>query len=381
MLAYVSLFLFGLSDNLRGPLLTDILRDFSLSNTRGSLFFSLASLISMLGAFAAPKIIEKRGHLTSLWIFMLMMSLAFIGFALSPDFDWILVFAVLFGISLGGLTVTQNLLVLQGTDEAHRARALGGLQSCYGLSSLLAPGVVILVASLGFNWRINFFVPATLSMISVFAIIWLNRGTPQKPMMVENENSAVAKKALGFPEIYWAVLLALYVALELMVGTRVTHLLREAHGFDLNSANIWTSMFFVGLFAGRVAYAVKPLPIRLSYQLAAALFLGMGLLIMGLIHRPEWIPLSGFAFSIFYPVWMTTLAKAFPDSFQRVASLGIALTGVSVVFMHTVIGGLTDLLGLMTAYWAVPILAFFGGIWVLAFAPLFRERMGVERMP
>ena len=157
--------------------------------------------------------------------------------------------------------------------------------------------------------------------------------------------------------------------------------MREAFAFDLAAANLWTSIFFVGLFVGRFAYTVKPLPLKLSHQLALSMFLGAGMMALGLLHRPEWISLSGFALSIFYPVWMTTLAKVFPDSFQRVASLGIALTGVSVVFMHTVIGGLTDLVGLVPAYAAVPILSFVCGMMVVGFKPLFRERLGDARMP
>ncbi len=381
VLAYISIFLFGLSDNLRGPLFADILREFSLSNSRGSLFFSLSSFVSMAGAFAAPRIIAKWGHLTSLWIFMLFMSLSFIGYALSPSFEWILFCAVFFGVSVGGLGVTQNLLVLQGSDQKHRGRAQGGLHSTYGLSSLIAPGVVILIAFLGFGWRINFYVPAVLSLLTVFAILFMSRKAAAAPSIEEHEESARAKKSLGFPEVYWAILLCAYVALELMVSTRVTLLLREAFAFDLASANLWTSIFFVGLFVGRFAYTVKPLPLKLSHQLALSMFLGAGMMALGLLHRPEWISLSGFALSIFYPVWMTTLAKVFPDSFQRVASLGIALTGVSVVFMHTVIGGLTDLVGLVPAYAAVPILSFVCGMMVVGFKPLFRERLGDARMP
>lgn len=381
ILAYVSLFLFGLSDNLRGPLFADLLREFSLSNSQGSLFFSVSSLISMLGALVAPKLIERRGHLTSLWIFMALMSLAFVGYALSPSFAWILFCAVFFGIAVGGLGVTQNLLVLQGADEARRGRAQGGLHAAYGLSSLLAPGIVIATALLGFGWKINFLVPASLSFLLVIAIWFLQRRTPARPTLEEHESSARARRSMGFPEVYWAILLSLYVALELMVSTRVTLLFREGYGFDVGAANVWTSVFFVGLFVGRVAYTVKPLPVALGRQLAVSLFLGATMLALGLWHRPEWIPLAGFALSIFYPVWMTTLARIFPDSFQRVASMGIALTGVSVVFMHTVIGALTDKFGLISAYTAVPILSAIGGLMVIGFAPLFRPRLGAGRMP
>lgn len=382
LLAYVSLFLFGLSDNLRGPLFADLLREFSLSNSRGSLFFSVSSLVSMAGALVAPRIIARRGHLTSLWIFMLLMSLAFIGYALSPGFGWILFCAVFFGISVGGLGVTQNLLVLQGASDANRGRAQGGLHAAYGLSSLLAPGIVIAVAALELGWRVNFYVPAVLSL-AVVGAVWVLQGRAgaARPTLEEHEESAAARRALGLPEIYWAILLAAYVALELMISTRVTLLLREAFAFELNAANLWTSVFFVGLFVGRVAYTVKPLPLGLGKQLALAMFLGAAMLALGLLHRPEWIPLAGFALSIFYPVWMTTLARVFPDSFQRVASLGIALTGVSVVFMHTVIGGFTDAFGLVPAYAAVPALAVVAGLMVVGFRPLFRERLGEARMP
>ncbi len=382
VLAYLSIFIFGISDNLRGPLFADLLHEFSLSNSRGSLFFSVSSLISIVGALIAPKIIQTHGHLTSLWVFMLMMGLAFIGYSQAGSFEFVLFCAVIFGVAVGGLMVTQNLLVLQASDDAHRSRAQGGLHSTYGLSSLLAPGIVIVVAWTGLEWKTNFLIPGLLSLILVGVIALFSLREKAKVVgSKENENSAAAMASLGPPEFFWAILLSLYVALELMVSTRFTLLLREGFAFELASASLWTSMFFVGLFVGRLAYTLKPLPFRLSAQMALSLGLGAGMLALGILHRPEWIALSGFALSIFYPVWMTSIAKTFPDSFQRVASLGIGLTGVSVVLMHTVIAALTDQLGLRLAYWAVPILAAVTTLMVLLFPSLYRQRLGAARMP
>lgn len=366
---------------MRGPLFADFLNEFSVNNSKGSLFFSLSSLVSLLGAMLAPMLIRRFGHLFSLWVFMAVMGIAFLGFSQGFNFEWMLFCGALFGIALGGLGVTQNLLVLQGSDESHRARAQSGLHSCYGASSLLAPGVVYAVSVLGLNWKTSFLIPAALSLLLVLVMTVFFRKFNEKPAISANQSHHQVRRPWQKAEIFWALLLSVYVALELMVSTRISHLLREGFGFDLAQTSLWTSVFFVGLFSGRVLYTIRPLQASLGLQLKLAMGLACVFLVLGLVHRPEWIALSGFPMAIFYPVWMTSLTRVFPDSLQRVASLGIGLTGVTVVFLHTVIGYFSDHNGLVTAYWVVPAVAGFATLMIVAFRPLFQAQLGFARMP
>ena len=44
LISFASLFVFGISDNIRGPLFPEILKEFNISDSMGSLMFALSSL-------------------------------------------------------------------------------------------------------------------------------------------------------------------------------------------------------------------------------------------------------------------------------------------------------------------------------------------------
>lgn len=395
-LAYLSLFIFGLSDNLRGPLFPDFLKEFGVSHIQGSLFFSTSSLISMLGALLAPRMIRRWGHVRTLLVFLGLSGVAFFGYGLALSFLWMIFCAAMFGVSVGGLGVTQNLLVLQGSDEAHRRQAQSGLHSCYGASSLLAPWIVTGLAALGFRWNTSFFVPVVLILVMILGVFvirgrWKNegQGMASEPVLAgdlnafEVQSPEAAPETLNGPisqawtaaEIYWAILLAVYVAIEIMVSSRMSLLLREGFGRSLEDGNLWTSIFFVGLFAGRLVSTFVSLPGRLSHWMKGSMLMAAVLMLLGLWVRPEWLALSGLMLSIFYPLWMTAISQVFPATFHRVASVGVGLTGVSVVLMHTLLGGLSDQVGLVSAMYAVPVLTGIGFLMVVFFPMIFARRL------
>ena len=95
--ACMSMFVLGLSDNIRGPLFPELLTYFNLTNSQGSLSFAFASTAAFfgnaLGAYSLKRIHLDR--LLALAVFLMGCGLFAMGMA--PTFRVYLVGAIIFG--------------------------------------------------------------------------------------------------------------------------------------------------------------------------------------------------------------------------------------------------------------------------------------------
>lgn len=368
--AYLNLFIAGLSENIRGPIFPDFLQQFSLTHSQGAWFFSVASFSMMAGAYLASILIEKRGVMFSLFIFTLSLIIGLSGFIFALGFVWMLVFAVFFGLALGGAGVTQNITVLEGSRSEILARVQSGLQSCYGASSLLAPGLVMLVTFWGGSWNQSFIPPLILAVGLIIALWIFNPDIWHQQALAKSEQVIEPQERGRFFEFYWGFILALYISIEILVSSRLALLLRHNHGHSPESGSFWTSVFFTGLFVGRLILSFYQIPLRPRHQLLLFCSAALVLFVLGLAWDPLFLAFIGLALSGFYPVWMTSLSELFPRRMAKVAAIGVGLSGITVVLMHTAVGQVSDQWGLSVGYALGPLLTGICALLIL-FSPAF----------
>src|SRR5262249_54553582 len=105
--AYISLFILGLMDNSRGPFYPDILSDFGVNVTKGSLFFATTSMFSFIGSLAGHRWVRGGSSFKLLVASMMGFSLGFVAIALSPTWPVLCVACAVFGLAFGGLNLSQ----------------------------------------------------------------------------------------------------------------------------------------------------------------------------------------------------------------------------------------------------------------------------------
>src|ERR1700754_1327637 len=106
--AYLSLFILGLMDNTRGPFYPDVLSDFGVDLTKGSLFFALSSLCAFVGSLAGHRWVRGGSSFGLLLGSMMGFSLGFVAIALAPTWPWMCIACAFFGLAFGGLNLSQN---------------------------------------------------------------------------------------------------------------------------------------------------------------------------------------------------------------------------------------------------------------------------------
>ncbi len=363
VISYCSLFLLGLLDNIRGPLFPEMIQEFGLSHGHGSWFFALASFFGMVGGFVS--------HYAMKWVpvyLMFVVSFVCLGtgsllISQASQFEVVLSGAFFFGWAFGFLAVVQNLWVSQSTLPQHRSRYLTFLHTMYGLASFVAP----YLALVGSNWRTPFFVVMFLSYAFALSVFFFKLPNITNRTISSDDGSndptAPPDQNGGHSMWYMGILFAGYIAIELLVGSRMPTLLREAFEMSKSSASEYLSTFFLGLLGGRLLYLFYPIHnfyfVPISFFLSAASMLG------GLYIHPWLLPLTGLFFGPIYPLLMSKTAELFPHHTGHAMSICIGMSSFLVVCMHLGVGILSDTIGIKSTFLLVPFVGAISGFMYL----------------
>lgn len=373
LLSYITLFVLGLCDNIRGPVYPEILRQFSLNHTVGSVFFTMTSIMTCISGFFAQYLVRRYGELATLRASLIFMLISQIGVYGSSHFYWILVFAFFLGVSFGIMGVAQNTLVIRSSPPGQVQKWQSGLHSMYGAASFLAPLLISFLFWKNLNWRLGFAVSAGFTLLIFVLSYIIKSGLP-----LEVHNPSTHQEGQNRKEIFVACILSLYVAFELMVSTRLAVFVQTLYGFDGTAASFLTSGFFVFMFAGRLLFIFWRPSLSVPTQLSLSLVASVILTVIGLWGNPWILSLVGLAMAPAYPLAMTWAGELFPGSVARVTSYAIAISGIFVVIMHSMVGLLADHVGLQLALLVGPVMGLLA-VFLIPIAKLSLAKMQAAR--
>ena len=349
-LSFATLFAYGLVDNSRGPIFPELLKEFSLSDAEGALFFSVASLTALLSNASGAWWLIKWGTRTSLRAYCLLWSLGLFMIAEAKGFELILIGAGVFGFSLGGIGLLVNVMTSHSAPIQIRRQLMSGLHCMYGLSSLLAPLLVTAFYSAGLLWRQVFQVLAALPILILIAT-WSRR----LPRDTQHSDHKTVNGPRPWRQALWfAGALCPYVLAEIMVSTRLVLWARRDLGYSAADANDLLSVFFLMLFTGRLFFAIVKVPLSHSRLQWVAIGLTFALFVLGLTGLPLALAATGLTMSCYYPVGMTRLGDEMGASAGFGMALVLTVQSLTLFVMHAALGQLSDHVGLTKALWAGP---------------------------
>lgn len=351
LLSYLSLFVFGITDNIRGPLFLDILNDFKVTDSEGSWMFALGSISGFFASRFSRFLLYRINRKLILQMASLLMTCSLMGLALSPSFMVFLVFSFFFGISSGVIGLIPNILVPLGSPESKKQQLLSGLHAMYGVASLIAP---LLVAGMNHyfqNWRYIFGAIA----LAPFSLFLYSLHSSHKGHHLEPEKRTPVIKGLNFihskPQIYLALMLSFAVSAEVMMSSRLALFMRRVWGFDLEQSSLYVTYFFIALLLSRLLFTALKLRLALTTQLAISLITTASMITCGLMIHPFFLVLAGFCISPFFPLTISLISNEFPEDLDSAVSMIMAVDSFMLAFMHLFIGKMTDLYGINIAFY------------------------------
>ncbi len=342
LLAYTSLLMQGLLDNVRGPFFPEILSDMHLSGTVGSLFFATTSLLSFVGSWSSHFFITRHSSLFLMALASVMVACGFAGVALTQEFYFWLGACGVLGWAFGALNLSQNLMVFEAGSAQTRRRLFSGLHSMYGLAALLAPFVASLVRWLGFNWRQGFLLLALFPLVLALVSVAFKPERMQRMAKIPVLSRHEWLKCLAF-----AGLMSGYLWGEISVSTRLVLWLRDELGYSPDMANLYLGGFFLTLLAGRIFFSFVHFA-ALGNWFILWLSAGVSALcyFLALEFSPVWIVISGFTMAPFFPLGMDQVAKMFQQKSAQAMGFILGFGSLSVVALHLLLGYCSDEFGL-----------------------------------
>jgi fucose permease len=248
-------------------------------------------------------------------------------------------------------------LVLLGIHGRESGRAISEANLMSYLGALLAPMAVWLFTNT-VGWRAVAGIGWVVLMISMATLRGAN--LPSNP-----QGAAQPRSQLG--RVYWTywLLLTISVGVEFCFGVWSASFLERIGGFVREHAVIGSSLFPLGVLAGRIfgTLAIRRLGAwRLAFVSLCAAFCGF---FVFWLSGPAWLTLvglgvSGVGVANLYATSLTLALSAEPDEAAQAAARTSMASGSAIILTPLILGALADSVGLFAGYAIVPILVLMG---------------------
>ena len=358
---FLAFFVFGFIDNLKGPLLPELLRsgDFSYSQGGTILFASYVGFIlSTLATGVLSDVISNRSVLR---LAAISLCVGCIGFGTVTSYPALILFMGISGFGLGAIELGANGLMIELHDKS-RGRYLNLLATFHGCGSLLVPLYVAWMLSRGNSWQ-WIYGSTVLLAAPLLALFWTcgrnsaPQPTSQRPTVAEAKpgwdwrSFFVALSRSGFtPRMrYYYLIIATYVAIELSVAAWMMEYLQQDRGMSVSVSSLYLSGFFVLLMLGRLlgSFVVDLfVPLRIVFLAIAASAACLAIAIFGPSYCSPFFPLSAFFMSIVFPTVTASVTRELTGSTGTILGLLFACGGAGGALGPWTVGLLSDAVGL-----------------------------------
>jgi fucose permease len=257
VVAHAGFALVGISASGGGVLIPAQLADYGIDRTTIGLMFLAFSAGFVTSAMASGSLTHRFGPRAYLVAGAGAMLIAWAGVGLRPPFALFIALQLLAGLGGGALEPALN-THLSGLDRP--AVLLNSLHAFFGVGALLGPVIAGAVLSWGMRWTAFYLFFAALLVPLVIALLVLfPRGTVPDPGGGAPSGAAARPRlghALRLRALWFAVaFLALYVGLEISLGTWGFSFLTEVREQPVLLASWTMSGYWAGLTAGRLVLA------------------------------------------------------------------------------------------------------------------------------
>lgn len=377
-ISYFSLFVFGLCDNVRGPLFPEILKAFAINDSVGSWMYALSSISGFISSYLARHLLRRYDRRTVLQGGAIALIISMLGLAMAPNFWCFLGFSFFFGLSLGIVGLIPNVLVPLGSSSEKKQQFLAGLHAMYGVASLLSPLLAAGVEWMTGSWRWTFVV-ATLAPLGLLIYSF---HSSHDNLHKKSEYSAEFHKSnrkMNFkPQMYLALMVSFCVAAEIMVSSRLALYMRRSWHYDMEHSSLYVTYFFVCMLLGRSLFAFVKFPISIRNQLSISVASSTVMIGLGIFIHPLFLAGVGFTVAPFYPMSIAWISTKFPQDLDSAVSYMMTSDSVMLVVMHLSVGKLTDEVGISKALYLGPIFLLLSFILINTFEFFFEKKPALQ---
>jgi MFS transporter, FHS family, glucose/mannose:H+ symporter len=268
---YLSMFLFSFFMMLSSPILVDMGKSFSIQPESMNLIITYFLLGEIAGMLTLVFLIRKFSQKIMIILVYILLVPAATGLMLvsSLTFFYILYFAAGFG--LGIIFMNSNLSMLQGKVKNKESVVNLG-HGFFAMGALVSPFIASSFVKSGVSWRFIYIAVIVLAIACLVSYIIIEKMKKASGSLDKKIESTPFREIFKYKKrnIYMlltAVLMLFYVMSEVTIFSWAPTFFRVEKLFDIYSASLIVSIFWVGILAGRLLISV------LSYKYKAGVLL------------------------------------------------------------------------------------------------------------
>lgn len=346
---FLSFFVFGFTDNLKGPTLPAMIHELHIDyGTSGNIFFGEYfgfTITSLIAGFLA----DRFGLKTILIFAGALLAIGIAGY--STFSNTVILTASLFsvGLGLGAIELGTNATIVQ-IHPQKTGLYLNLMAVLHGLGSLIAPLFAGWLLGQNITWRTIY--RWDIPLIALFVLLFIFLKFPK----AEGQNNSIDFRNIpniafkeNLPWFYAAI--AFYVAAEIGMGSWLVTFLQETRAASVASSTQSLSLFFALLMLGRLigGFIVH----RLGY-LRSILLASIGSLVclsLGIFTNFSiLLPITGFFFSIIFPTFTAAVSENVKENTNTILGVLFTFAGIGGLLGPFIIAWASDLLGLQLGF-------------------------------
>lgn len=281
-LAFISL---GLPDSLLGSVWPTIYQEFNVPVSYAGAIFMIISAGTIFSSLQSDRLTKLLGTGKVTAFSVLITAIALWGFSVSNSY-WILVlWAIPYGLGAGSVDASLNNYVALHYKSHH----MSWLHCMWGVGASIGPYIMSFALLNDQTWNMGYRY-ISLIQLGLTIIIMLSLPMWKKHPIIngiqETENENEKDKILTLKEIFnipgakqVMLMFFCYCALEQTTGLWASSYLVLQHGFDLDVAASYGSLFFIGITVGRAISGF----ITMKLNDKQMIYLGQGIILLGII--------------------------------------------------------------------------------------------------
>lgn len=260
MIIYIAFISLGLPDGMLGAAWPTMRLDFGMPVGHAGFVSFVISSGTIVSSLFSVKVIRKFGTGKVTAFSVLLTAIGLTGFALTPNFWWLFLFAIPLGIGAGAVDSALNEYIA----EHYKAIHMNMLHCFWGIGALTGPLIMSGFIKNTSSWRPSYGLVAIIQFVLVTILffslpLWKKLENQRKENAgIEKQENLVSQKKKSTLESLKirgvkSVLICFmtYTAMELMLGLWGATYLTSIKNFEPSRAAAWVSLYYGGITLGR----------------------------------------------------------------------------------------------------------------------------------
>ena len=346
---YLSFVSLGLPDSLLGSVWPTIYQEFNVPVSYAGAIFMIISAGTILSSLQSDRLTKLLGTGKVTAFSVLMTAIALWGFSVSSSYWMLILWAIPYGLGAGSVDASINNYVALHYKSHH----MSWLHCMWGVGASIGPYIMSFALLNNQGWNMGYRYISILQL-GLSIIIMLSLPLWKKQPIVndtdsidENRSSKVLtlKEIISIPGIKQLMLMFFcYCALEQTTMLWASSYLVLQHGFDLELATSYGSLFFIGITVGRAISGFITLKLndkQMIYLGQAIILIGVILMILPFTHNISLIGLViiGLGCAPIYPCIIHSIPSNFgADKSQSIIGVQMASAYIGNLLMPPLFG-------------------------------------------